>query len=202
MPLPQPHWRPPALPGALAAPRVVEQNPHQGRPAPSTQLWRSPGKPQALFSLPAPRWPVECEVIQETIEHIGERMLQLSPCLTPVPGPCCAHVMSLCPSLSQSGSPLNRSPSAHPWAQSRPQTPLARSRAPLSTTPAQVPEHGQHPWVSLLSPDPFHCPCSPCSAPRLLLYLCSGRGGPRAPLVASSPLEESPGHHAALRVPL
>ncbi|NWW68863.1 CBPC2 carboxypeptidase, partial [Ifrita kowaldi] len=36
----------------------------------STQPWRSPGKPQALFSLPAPRWPVECEVIQETIEHI------------------------------------------------------------------------------------------------------------------------------------
>ncbi|NXM50864.1 CBPC2 carboxypeptidase, partial [Gymnorhina tibicen] len=34
------------------------------------QPWRSPGKPQALFSLPAPRWPVECEVIQETIEHI------------------------------------------------------------------------------------------------------------------------------------
>ncbi|XP_032917579.1 cytosolic carboxypeptidase 2 isoform X4 [Catharus ustulatus] len=36
---------------------------------------RGPGhKPnrdaQAPFSLPAPRWPVECEVIQETIEHI------------------------------------------------------------------------------------------------------------------------------------
>ncbi|KAM4777812.1 cytosolic carboxypeptidase 2 [Cyanocitta cristata] len=51
-------------------PRVVEQTPHQGRPAPSTQPRRSPGKSKALFSLPAPRWPVECEVIQETIEHI------------------------------------------------------------------------------------------------------------------------------------
>ncbi|XP_077640554.1 cytosolic carboxypeptidase 2 [Lonchura striata] len=28
------------------------------------------GEPQAPFILPAPRWPVECEVIQETIEHI------------------------------------------------------------------------------------------------------------------------------------
>ncbi|NXG97323.1 CBPC2 carboxypeptidase, partial [Loxia leucoptera] len=34
------------------------------------QPWRSPGEPQAPFSLPAPRWPVECEVIPETIEHI------------------------------------------------------------------------------------------------------------------------------------
>ncbi|XP_039568268.1 cytosolic carboxypeptidase 2 isoform X3 [Passer montanus] len=32
--------------------------------------WRSPGEAQAPFSLPAPCWPVECEVIQETIEHI------------------------------------------------------------------------------------------------------------------------------------
>ncbi|XP_005529186.1 PREDICTED: cytosolic carboxypeptidase 2 [Pseudopodoces humilis] len=51
-------------------PGVVEQTPCQGRLAPSTQSWRFPGKPQAPFSLPAPRWPVECEVIQETIEHI------------------------------------------------------------------------------------------------------------------------------------
>nr|XP_041572642.1 cytosolic carboxypeptidase 2 isoform X1 [Taeniopygia guttata] len=64
-----PHWRPPALPGALAAPRLVWTL-QQGRPAPLTQPWRSPGEPQAPFSLPAPRWPVECEVIQETIEHI------------------------------------------------------------------------------------------------------------------------------------
>ncbi|KAI1232626.1 Cytosolic carboxypeptidase 2, partial [Lamprotornis superbus] len=32
--------------------------------------WISPGEPQAPFSFPAPRWPVECEVIQETIGHI------------------------------------------------------------------------------------------------------------------------------------
>ncbi|NWW74399.1 CBPC2 carboxypeptidase, partial [Climacteris rufus] len=45
--------------------------------APSAGLQRSLGEQQALFSLPsargplpAPRWPVECEVIQETIEHI------------------------------------------------------------------------------------------------------------------------------------
>ncbi|CAN8214558.1 unnamed protein product [Coccothraustes coccothraustes] len=50
-------------------PRVV-QTPQQGRAAPLMQLWRSLGEPQAPFSLPAPRWPVECEVIPETIEHI------------------------------------------------------------------------------------------------------------------------------------
>ncbi|XP_021258322.1 cytosolic carboxypeptidase 2 isoform X10 [Numida meleagris] len=39
----------------------------------------SPGEPRALFALPsargplpAPRWPIECEVIKETIKHIGE----------------------------------------------------------------------------------------------------------------------------------
>ncbi|KAL9850790.1 LOW QUALITY PROTEIN: cytosolic carboxypeptidase 2 [Geothlypis trichas] len=69
MPLPQPHWKSPALPGALAALGVV-QTPHRGRLAPLKQPWRSPGEPEAPFSLPAPRWPVECEVIQETIEHI------------------------------------------------------------------------------------------------------------------------------------
>ncbi|NXU07145.1 CBPC2 carboxypeptidase, partial [Buphagus erythrorhynchus] len=46
------------------------QVPHQGRLAPSMKPWMSPGEPQAPFSFPAPRWPVECEVIQETIEHI------------------------------------------------------------------------------------------------------------------------------------
>ncbi|NXW69910.1 CBPC2 carboxypeptidase, partial [Hirundo rustica] len=46
------------------------QTPHQGRLAPSRRPWKSPGEPQAPFSLPPPRWPVECEVIQETIEHI------------------------------------------------------------------------------------------------------------------------------------
>ncbi|XP_039923529.1 cytosolic carboxypeptidase 2 [Hirundo rustica] len=51
-------------------PKVVEQTPHQGRLAPSRRPWKSPGEPQAPFSLPPPRWPVECEVIQETIEHI------------------------------------------------------------------------------------------------------------------------------------
>ncbi|XP_053802489.1 cytosolic carboxypeptidase 2 [Vidua chalybeata] len=50
-------------------PRVVRTL-HRGRLAPFTQPWRSPGEPQAPFFLPAPRWPVECEVIQETIEHI------------------------------------------------------------------------------------------------------------------------------------
>ncbi|NWH17046.1 CBPC2 carboxypeptidase, partial [Grus americana] len=44
---------------------------------PSLRHRRSLGEPRALFalpsaqgSLPAPRWPVECEVIKETIEHI------------------------------------------------------------------------------------------------------------------------------------
>uniref|UniRef100_A0A8C3M3B5 Cytosolic carboxypeptidase 2 n=1 Tax=Geospiza parvula TaxID=87175 RepID=A0A8C3M3B5_GEOPR len=83
MPIPQPHWRPPALPGALAAPRVV-QIPHQGRLAPLMQPWKSPGERPAPFSLPAPRWPVECEVIPETIEHIEW--------LPPKPEPFCPPV--------------------------------------------------------------------------------------------------------------
>ncbi|NXU20778.1 CBPC2 carboxypeptidase, partial [Pardalotus punctatus] len=37
--------------------------------APSAESWSSP-ELRALFSLPAPRWPVECEVIQERIKHI------------------------------------------------------------------------------------------------------------------------------------
>uniref|UniRef100_A0A8C3R2N7 Cytosolic carboxypeptidase 2 n=1 Tax=Cyanoderma ruficeps TaxID=181631 RepID=A0A8C3R2N7_9PASS len=71
MPLPQLQGRRPALPSALAAPEVVGQIPHEGRLAPSTQPWLSPGEPQAPFSLSPPRWPMECEVIQEVIEHIA-----------------------------------------------------------------------------------------------------------------------------------
>ncbi|NXL53773.1 CBPC2 carboxypeptidase, partial [Podilymbus podiceps] len=37
---------------------------------PSARQRGAPGEPRALFALPAPRWPVECEVIKETIEHI------------------------------------------------------------------------------------------------------------------------------------
>ncbi|KAF1630560.1 Cytosolic carboxypeptidase 2, partial [Eudyptes filholi] len=46
-------------------------------PVPSARHRGSPGEPRALFALPSargplppPRWPVECEVIKETIEHI------------------------------------------------------------------------------------------------------------------------------------
>ncbi|NXX16842.1 CBPC2 carboxypeptidase, partial [Podargus strigoides] len=46
-------------------------------PVPSPRHWGSPGEPRALFALPsargplpAPRWPIECEVIKERIEHI------------------------------------------------------------------------------------------------------------------------------------
>ncbi|NXT41024.1 CBPC2 carboxypeptidase, partial [Pelecanoides urinatrix] len=46
-------------------------------PVPSARHRRSLGEPRALFALPsargplpAPHWPVECEVIKETIEHI------------------------------------------------------------------------------------------------------------------------------------
>ncbi|NXT27043.1 CBPC2 carboxypeptidase, partial [Syrrhaptes paradoxus] len=54
--------------------------------APSAQHRGSAGGPWPLFALPwaggplpAPRWPVECEVIKETIEHIGEGALRPSP---------------------------------------------------------------------------------------------------------------------------
>uniref|UniRef100_H0ZBB2 Cytosolic carboxypeptidase 2 n=1 Tax=Taeniopygia guttata TaxID=59729 RepID=H0ZBB2_TAEGU len=78
------------IPSCSSATAKCQPSPNtQGRPAPLTQPWRSPGEPQAPFSLPAPRWPVECEVIQETIEHIGEGMLQLSPPLLPTHGPGC-----------------------------------------------------------------------------------------------------------------
>ncbi|OPJ74168.1 cytosolic carboxypeptidase 2 isoform B [Patagioenas fasciata monilis] len=49
----------------------------QGTSVPSVQHRRCPGDPQDLFALPsargplpAPRWPIECEVIKEPIEHI------------------------------------------------------------------------------------------------------------------------------------
>ncbi|XP_050752923.1 cytosolic carboxypeptidase 2 [Gymnogyps californianus] len=71
-------------PGCLAGPGqepsppgVPEPSPRQGTPVPSARCRAFPGKPRALFALPsargplpAPRWPVECEVIEETIEHI------------------------------------------------------------------------------------------------------------------------------------
>uniref|UniRef100_A0A8C9UE14 Cytosolic carboxypeptidase 2 n=1 Tax=Serinus canaria TaxID=9135 RepID=A0A8C9UE14_SERCA len=68
--LPHPRGNPPgSIPRhpPWATPALM---PQQGRAAPLMQPWRSPGEPQAPFSLPAPRWPVECEVIPETIEHI------------------------------------------------------------------------------------------------------------------------------------
>uniref|UniRef100_A0A8C5NMW6 Cytosolic carboxypeptidase 2 n=1 Tax=Junco hyemalis TaxID=40217 RepID=A0A8C5NMW6_JUNHY len=96
--LPQPHWRPPALPGALAAPGMV-QRPHQGRLAPLRQPWRSPAEPQAPLSVPAPRWPVECEVIPETIEHIEW--------VPPKPEPLCPPMgpeQALCPLGEEQGT--------------------------------------------------------------------------------------------------
>ncbi|KAM6204821.1 cytosolic carboxypeptidase 2 [Sarcoramphus papa] len=71
------HQSSPALPGPLAAPGVPEPSPRQGTPVPSARCRAFPAEPRALFTLPsargplpAPRWPVECEVIEETIEHI------------------------------------------------------------------------------------------------------------------------------------
>uniref|UniRef100_A0A8C4UIA0 Cytosolic carboxypeptidase 2 n=1 Tax=Falco tinnunculus TaxID=100819 RepID=A0A8C4UIA0_FALTI len=62
--------------GALF-PGVLEQTPRQGTPVPSVRCRGSLGEPRALFALPsargplpAPHWPVECEVIEETIKHI------------------------------------------------------------------------------------------------------------------------------------
>ncbi|XP_052667930.1 cytosolic carboxypeptidase 2 isoform X2 [Harpia harpyja] len=61
-------------------PGVLEPAPsarRRGTPLPSARHRGSPGEPRALFALPsargplpAPRWPIECEVIEETIEHI------------------------------------------------------------------------------------------------------------------------------------
>uniref|UniRef100_A0A8D2MKW3 Cytosolic carboxypeptidase 2 n=1 Tax=Zonotrichia albicollis TaxID=44394 RepID=A0A8D2MKW3_ZONAL len=63
-------WAGKRLPCPRGKPLGSFPRPPQGRLAPLRQPWRSPGEPQAQFSLPAPRWPVECEVIPETIEHI------------------------------------------------------------------------------------------------------------------------------------
>ncbi|XP_055577807.1 cytosolic carboxypeptidase 2 isoform X2 [Falco cherrug] len=61
----------------LSPPGVLEQTPRQGTPVPSVRCRGSLGEPRALFALPsargplpAPHWPVECEVIEETIKHI------------------------------------------------------------------------------------------------------------------------------------
>ncbi|NWS74582.1 CBPC2 carboxypeptidase, partial [Crotophaga sulcirostris] len=67
---------------------------------PSVQHRRSPEQPRALPSaqgpLPAPRWPVECEVIKEPIQHIGEGAPRHS--LLPVPDRGCAHPAHCCAS--------------------------------------------------------------------------------------------------------
>uniref|UniRef100_A0A8C8ABT8 Cytosolic carboxypeptidase 2 n=1 Tax=Otus sunia TaxID=257818 RepID=A0A8C8ABT8_9STRI len=62
---------PPGLPGGL------EAAPRRHTSAPSARHRGSLGEPRGLFALPsvrgpppAPRWPVECEVIKETMEHI------------------------------------------------------------------------------------------------------------------------------------
>lgn len=83
---PRAHQSPPAPPGPLAASGALEPAPCQGTPVPSAQRRGSLGEPRALFALPsargplpAPRWPVECEVIKETIKHIGEGALTSPP---------------------------------------------------------------------------------------------------------------------------
>ncbi|XP_072194120.1 cytosolic carboxypeptidase 2 isoform X2 [Excalfactoria chinensis] len=65
----KPHHGAGSSPGRSAAPRAPQMVPLQG--------YESPREPRALFALPsaqgplpAPRWPIECEVIKETIEHI------------------------------------------------------------------------------------------------------------------------------------
>lgn len=201
MPLLQPHWRPPAPPRALAAPRVVEQAPHQGRLAPSMKPWISLGDPQAPFSLPAPRWPVECEVIQETIEHIGEGMLQLSP----PPHPCARPLLfvwhlSLCHPLPE-WVPPKPEPFCPPMGPEQPMYTLSEEQG---TTVYHCPGNRAQaaPLSASALPRPTPLSLLPHSTPSLLLYPCSGWGGPRATLLASSPLGGSAGHHAALRVPL
>uniref|UniRef100_A0A8D0EG63 Cytosolic carboxypeptidase 2 n=1 Tax=Strix occidentalis caurina TaxID=311401 RepID=A0A8D0EG63_STROC len=69
------HRNPPAAPPGL--PGGLEPAPHQRTSAPSARHRGSPGEPRGLFALPsvwgpppAPRWPIECEVIKETMEHI------------------------------------------------------------------------------------------------------------------------------------
>ncbi|XP_075568349.1 cytosolic carboxypeptidase 2 [Pelecanus crispus] len=68
---PQGPGQEPSPPGARELP------PGKGTPVPSARCRGSPGEPRALFApfsargpLPAPRWPIECEVIKETMEHI------------------------------------------------------------------------------------------------------------------------------------
>uniref|UniRef100_A0A672U3J3 Cytosolic carboxypeptidase 2 n=1 Tax=Strigops habroptila TaxID=2489341 RepID=A0A672U3J3_STRHB len=60
-----------------AAPQALERAPGRGTRVPSAQHRGTLGDSRGLFAvpslggpLPAPRWPVECEVIQEPIEHI------------------------------------------------------------------------------------------------------------------------------------
>ncbi|XP_077035893.1 cytosolic carboxypeptidase 2 isoform X2 [Agelaius phoeniceus] len=106
-------------------PRVV-QTPHQGRLAPLRQPWRSPGEPQALFSLPAPRWPVECEVIPETIEHIEW--------VPPKPEPFCPPMgqeQALCTLGEEQGTIVYHSSPGAPGPLSSPAAPL---EGPQDTT--------------------------------------------------------------------
>ncbi|XP_074774731.1 cytosolic carboxypeptidase 2 [Athene noctua] len=69
------HRNPPAAPPGLAG--GLDPAPRQCTPASLARHRGPPGEPRGLFALPsargpppAPRWPVECEVIKETMEHI------------------------------------------------------------------------------------------------------------------------------------
>ncbi|XP_026706126.1 cytosolic carboxypeptidase 2 [Athene cunicularia] len=69
------HPNPPAAPPSLAG--GLDPAPRQRTPASLARHLGSPGEPRGLFALPsargpppAPRWPIECEVIKETMEHI------------------------------------------------------------------------------------------------------------------------------------
>lgn len=204
---------PPALPGPLAAPGALEPAPaSRGTPVPSAWHRGALGEPRALFALPsargpspAPRWPIECEVIKETIEHIGEGALRPFPPspLRRTPAMPTAPI-SVCP-LPPEWVPPKPEPFCQPTGHEWPSATLGEEQGTIvyHLSPGSG-EQAAPPGAPSVSPSPHRRPSGlpPHSAPRLLLHPCSGRGGPGPPLLAGGPLGGSSGHHAALRIPL
>ncbi|XP_074741295.1 cytosolic carboxypeptidase 2 isoform X2 [Strix uralensis] len=159
-----PSAAPPDLPGGL------EPAPHQRTSAPSARHRGSPGEPRGLFALPlvrgpppAPRWPIECEVIRETMEHIEW--------VPPEPEPFCQPA-----GPEQAPAPLGEELGTVVYHL----CPGSRERA----APLGAP---------LASPDPHHCPSGlPPAAPRGFCFTRARVGGAPGPLSSPAAALEGP----------
>ncbi|XP_064922445.1 cytosolic carboxypeptidase 2 isoform X8 [Columba livia] len=142
----------------------------QGTSVPSVQHRRSPGDPRDLFTLPwaqgplpAPRWPIECEVIKEPIEHIEW--------VPPEPEPFCppaGPARPLAPLSEDQGTVVYQlSPGTGEWA--APRVPPSVPRSPLPSLwalPAAPPGSCFTRARIGGSPGPLSLPATPLEGPQ------------------------------------